>query len=375
MRDLARELTRRGHEAHVITATPGPPGQDGFPVHRLRVPLLPVLRTIANRRALDVLEEIVRRERFDLLHCHAGLSPLAIGGVHVARRLGIPSVVTEHSVLRGQRTLLRLLDSVSGWLGRPDVLSGVSRYVVQEQRRIYRRDDIVVLPNGIDLDAWRVQRPPTSELRVTSVMRFTRRKRPTDFVRAIPEIMRRLPPGICPRFTLVGDGPERPRVEREAHRLGVEDLLELPGLLSRQEIKHILARSALFVLPTIKEALSIATLEARCVGLPVVARNHGGVSDALVHGRHGFLADTWEEFIDYIVRLLCDAELRHRMAEEAKLDLDRFAWDEVIWRHERVYQMAQERCARSAGLAPLRRWTGPAVIQLGKPVPRMAAEG
>jgi glycosyltransferase involved in cell wall biosynthesis len=185
-------------------------------------------------------------------------------------------------------------------------------------------------------------------------MRFTKRKRPHDVIRAIPKVHEKLPPELRPRFTLIGDGPERPRVEREIERLGVAPYVELTGFKPRHEIREILARSSLFILPTSKEALSIATLEARCCGLPVVAMNHGGVGDLIRHGREGFLANSREEFIDYIAEAVANEALRRRMSDATRRSLDWFAWDSVIGQHMHVYRLAYQ--ARHGHAPALRVW-------------------
>ena len=358
LRDLARELNARGHEAHVVTATPGPQELDGIKVHRLDVPLMPGLDTIRSKKALKPLEELFKREQFDLIHCHTALSPLSIGGAYVAKRLGIPSVMTEHSVLRGAGlTLLSTLHKIWGWADWPDVLTAVSHYVAKDMRDVSGRKDVYVLPNGINARDWRPHNPPapgSEPLRVTTVMRFTKRKRPHDVIKAIPKVHAALPKELRPIFTLVGDGPERARVEREIERLGVGDYVELTGFKPRHEIREILARSSLFILPTSKEALSIATLEARCCGLPVVAMNHGGVGDLIRHGREGFLANTREEFVDYIAEVMANAELRKSMADNTRRSLSWFGWDSVIGQHMHVYRLAYQACH---GRAPaLRVW-------------------
>ena len=361
LRDLARELNARGHEAHVITATPGPDELDGITVHRLDVPLMPGLDTIRSRKALRPLEALFVREQYDLVHAHTALSPLAIGATAVAKRLGIPSVMTEHSVLRGAGlALLSTLHKIWGWADWPDMLTAVSHYVAKDVRDVSGRKDVYVLPNGINPREWKshaTARPPRGAdepLRVTTVMRFTKRKKPHAVVRAIPEINALLPDGVRPLFTLVGDGPERARVEREVKRLGVESQVELTGFRPRHEIREILARSSLFILPTSKEALSIATLEARCCGLPVVAMNHGGVGDLITNGKEGFLANTRAEFIARIAEVVRDERLRRRMSEATRRSLDWFAWDSVIAQHMHVYRLAYQACHGTA--PPLRVW-------------------
>jgi glycosyltransferase involved in cell wall biosynthesis len=354
MRDLARELNARGHEAHVITATPGERELDGVKVHRLDVPLMPGLDTIRSKKALVPLEKLLVREQYDIIHCHTALSPLAIGGAYLAKRLGIPSVMTEHSVLRGAGLkLLSTCHKLWGWADWPDVLTAVSHYVAKDMRDVSGRKDVYVLPNGINPRDWRPHNPPRAgeklRPRVTTVMRFTKRKNPREVIRVIPKILAALPEKQRPLFTLIGDGPERARVEREVARLGVGDFVELTGFKPRHEIREILARSSLFILPTSKEALSIATLEARSCGLPVVAMNHGGVGDLITQGREGYLANTREEFIARIVEVMGDAQLRARMSEATSRTLDWFAWDSVIGQHMHVYRMAYQACH---GVAP-----------------------
>src|SRR5262245_8457574 len=104
--DLARELNARGHEAHIICVISGPTEDRGIKVHRLPVPMLPFLKTVRNPAAALELERVLRRERFDIVHAHNAFSPLAHVAMFLAKRLGIPSVFTEHSVLRGYPSVI-----------------------------------------------------------------------------------------------------------------------------------------------------------------------------------------------------------------------------------------------------------------------------
>lgn len=352
LRDLARELNRRGHEAHIVTATPGPDLVDGIRVHRLGVPLMPGLKTIRNRRSLVPLEQVLRRENFDIVHCHTVLSPLAHAGAFLAKQLGIPSLLTEHSVLRhGSVNLFRTLNHFFEWAAWPDILTAVSSYVADDLRMVTGRGEVFVLPNGINPGEWHARRQEDPALLVTSVMRLTKRKKPVDIVRAIPRVYDQLPASIRPRFVLIGDGPERAHVEREAQRLGVRRHIDLMGFRPRSEIREVLSRSALFILPTSKEAFSIATLEARCVGVPVVAMNHGGVGDVIKSGCEGYLANDAQEFSGYIAKVVQDRSLRQRMTENTRRGLDKFSWEQVIAQHAELYRLACQRVQREP--APL----------------------
>ena len=380
VRDLARELNRAGHQADILCATPeegrvsgrllpglwagpgpkGPgmrrasegllPGQQADVlcapepgVRRFADSLLPGLQSVWKPGTLRRVEEHLRAGRYDVVHCHTAFSPLSLLGCLAARRLGLPSVLTEHSVMGWNgRLLLRFLHLLLRWGGWPDVLSAVSRFVAEEMRRATGRA-AEVLPNGVRPELWTSgapQHPPT----VVSVMRLRPRKRPLDFVRAIPEVLRRS--ALAPRFVLVGDGPERAKVERAALDLGVSSHLELPGWQPRERIREILSRAWLFALPTWNEALSLATLEALSSGLPAVCMSRGGVGDIVTHGREGYLARDFEEWVDGIVRLCREEQLRHAMAARAQAAAAPFAWPRVLERHLEVYELARRRASR-----------------------------
>ena len=84
----------------------------------------------------------------------------------------------------------------------------------------------------------------------------------------------------------------------------------------------------------------MAVLEARCVGLPVVAMNHGGIGDILESGEGGFLTRTFDEFADRIADLVRDPSLRARLGGTGVATLARFGWDIVTEQYLNVYRQA-----------------------------------
>lgn len=357
LRDLALHLTAAGHTVQFITSAQGPPELKGMRVHRLATSHIPKLAVMWNPLVFAQVHDLIVRERYDVLHCHTALSPLANFTARLGRRLGVPSLLTEHSVLRDDWAhVFRAVRGVYRWPRWPHLLSGVSSVVAADLRRISGRDDVLVLPNGINLDEWRLyearaQRPAGARLRVTSVMRFTPRKQPLDVVRAMAQVYAQLPSSKRPIFTLVGDGPEREKVVEAAERLGLTAELELPGFLPRERVREILYDSDLFILPTAKEALSIAAIEARCAGLPVVAMAGSGVRDVVTSGQQGILARSRREFGEAILRLVQDEPLRRAMAAEARIGIERFGWPTILREHLDAYARTAAQCAA----APRRR--------------------
>jgi glycosyltransferase involved in cell wall biosynthesis len=335
--DLAVALRSRGHDPHIVTATPGPSSRT---VHRLAVPLVPGWQVVRSRRALDALHALFARQSFDVVHAHSLYSPLAHAATYVAGLIGAPSVLTSHSLV--DRAFAFFLDvGASDWSRWPTRLTAVGHLAAEQLRQLAGRSDVVTLPNGIDPARFAVAaRPPRPTLTIAAVLRLHPRKRPLTLVRALPEVLRRAQAhcvGQRVRLVLAGDGPLRAAVRSEAARLGVLDRVELRGALPRAEVPRLLAEADVFALPSRNEAFGIVALEARAAGLPVVAMRHGGTAELIEHGREGLLAEDDDALAAHLGTLVVDAALRRRMQEAAPKHLSRYAWPEIARRHEALY--------------------------------------
>jgi glycogen synthase len=335
--DLADALRARGHEVHVITATPGAPARH---LHRLGVPLMPGWRVVRSRRALDAVHALLAREGFDVVHAHSVYSPLAHAATYLAKLIGIPSLLTSHSLV-DRAAALALRAFAPGWTAWPTRLSAVGGLAAEQLRLLTGRSDVAILPNGID--AARFAAPPRSSsgaLTIASVLRLHPRKRPLALVRALPEVLRAAHAHCLSRevrLVLAGDGPLRAAVAAEAARLGVADRVELRGAVPRAAIPALLAAADVFALPSRNEAFGIVALEARAAGLPVVAMRDGGAAELIEHGREGLLAEDDAELAAHLSTLVVDAVLRARMRRAAPYGLSRYAWPAIAARHEQLY--------------------------------------
>jgi len=132
-------------------------------------------------------------------------------------------------------------------------------------------------------------------------------------------------------------------MERYLRRHGMTDWVHLPGRLSRPQIKDLFAHSDVFVAPAILESFGIAALEARCAGLPVVARAEGGIGEFISDGREGFLVDSDSAMAAAIAALAGDPWLRARIATHNRLTPPPVAWPDVLARTSHLYALAAER--------------------------------
>jgi len=157
-----------------------------------------------------------------------------------------------------------------------------------------------------------------------TVARLERRKGVHVALSLVPRLRRRFP-GL--QYWIVGDGPERRRLEALARELGVKDAVRFWGDVPDADLPAIYTASDLFVLlPTPDEedgeveGFGMVYLEAAARGVPAVAWRTGGVAEAVVDGVTGLVvpADDADGAGDAIERLLADSALRREMADAAK---------------------------------------------------------
>ncbi len=343
LHDLARRLVGAGHDVVVITPTPGPDVVDGVRVRRITAPRAPHFGFLCTPGGIRAVGDALGDERPDAVHCHVSIvSPASLGGATHAHRLGLPTVISFHSVVPQTRALARAASVLLGaatWRAR---FTAVSERVARDVRPFSGGAPMTVLPNGIDAAFWRVDAAPRSDdcLELISVMRLNSKKRPFALLGVVKRVIAQLPRGRRVRLRIVGDGPLAARLSRGIQRAGLASHIELVGRRSREDIRELLAASDLFVLPTVRESFGLAALEARCAGLPVVAMAASGVSDVVRHGHEGLLARSDAEVAAHIVTLAIDDAQRSAIAQHNRVTPTRFDWTRVIDSHLAVYREA-----------------------------------
>jgi len=327
------------------TALPASPV--GPRVHRVRIPWGRVRRTNA------MIHQRYRSERPDVVHVHLSvLSPLGILAVRAASRCGIPVLVTLHSLWWYATPLYRIADLLLRWGSWRVHWGAVSELAAAPLRSIVgRRADVSVLPNGVEPGNWTVEPVPRdpAEVVVVSVMRLAARKRPRALLQVVRTARAGLPEGVRLRVVVVGDGPQRPRLEREIAHLGLTDVVELVGRRERDQIRELYRRADVYLAPAILESFGIAALEARCAGVPVIARSQTGIADFIHDGKHGLLAPTDAGLAAALTRLARDPQLRERLAQNNREGAPDTGWADVLQRCELSYKVAHELAEPTAG--------------------------
>ena len=344
MHDLAHHLTLAGHEVHVITPIPGPTQMSGFRIHRLHAARMPLFGFVFTPQPFRAIADLLRRERYEVVHCHTSyIAPIAFGGTYVSQRLGIPTVITFHSVLAHFAHVLAASNHWLHWSDWPVLFSGVSQVVNHALEPLVKPKPVYMLPNAIDITFWQQtapSAPSAHEVVLITVTRFSPRKRVVALLKLVAALRPHLP-GITFKLLIVGDGPLRPAIEYMVAALGLSAVVTLLGYQPRAKIREWFTRAHIFVSACAIESFGLAALEARTAGLPVVART-SGVVQFIRHGQEGLLAHTDAELAYQLHTLITDRQLRKTIAEHNRTTQPAFGWDSVLPQHLSLYRTAME---------------------------------
>ena len=225
----------------------------------------------------------------------------------------------------------------------------------------YDASQIVVIPNGVDLrrfvggDRAAIRRSlgvPESARLVGVVSRLSRLKGIEDFLQAAA-IVAAADDQV--RFVIVGEpSPIKNReyldeLSELARTLGIGDKVIFTGL--RSDVPAILSSLDVSVMPSLNEALSNVLLESMAAGVPVVATEVGGTSEALEDGVNGILvpAARPQLMAAAIERLLAQPALAGRLAHEARRTIEaRFSLERMVSATESLYEQLLTSKQRSA---------------------------
>ncbi len=265
-----------------------------------------------------------------------------------ARRRGARAfVVTLKGIiadeLRNERGWVRRLLTVQArWervnCTRADRVIVPSRYSAGVASEVYDvpAPRLAVVPEPIDLAEWRrlfgqARRAPADRPTILCVARMYPRKRVEDLLQAAHALRRRIP---ALQVRIVGDGPERGRLQRIHAELGLGDAVVFLGEAERSTLAVEYVGAHCFCLPSVQEGFGLVFAEAMAAGLPVVACRAGAVPEVVVDGRTGLLVAPRRpaELAGALARVLEDGGLRKTLGEEGRRRVDDFDLDRVAAR-------------------------------------------
>jgi D-inositol-3-phosphate glycosyltransferase len=338
---LARALVGMGIQVDVVTSRslPGLPKEEeleGIGVYRTwfpaRNPLgwgVYALGSIPRTRSLA--------QSADVIHAQAFASVLP--GVAARRVSGAPLVATFHTSHFLTRARNPLWAPVLGTMVRaPDHALASSREIAEVAERLAPGRSVEALTNGVETTFFRPVEPalpPSPRPRLIVPRRLFQKNGVEFFIRALPLILK----GVEVEAVLVGDGPERSRLEALARELGVLENLSFLGRRPHGEMPGLLCSGVLAVVPSLMEATSVAALEAMACGVPVAASAVGGLPEIVDESVGGlFPPGSPEDLARVVTALLQDPDLPRKGVQARERVVRDWSNRRLAQRHLEIYE-------------------------------------
>lgn len=332
-RDIAKALTRLGHQIHVVTPGQECESQDeGVHIHQVRLRHMPILDRLipgfGNCWHLNnKLQLVVRKHGLDLVELPnwEGL------GIYYQRTRTTPTVVRLHTSSQETQVidelpLTRLLKCdvkrEHQQARQADMLithSQAHRKSMCDELRI-GPERIDVIPHGVEVHPSFVRQPrPPGPLRIVFLGRLEKRKGTLELLQAFPHMLD-LHPGA--ELTLIGvDRPHCPGSRTHAQWIQdelpttVRQQIKLAGRLPQENVDRLLQTADVFIAPSRYESFGLIYPEAMRWGIPVIGCDVGGVSEIIEHEKSGLLIppESPDAIVKALHRLLSDENLRNQL--------------------------------------------------------------
>lgn len=278
---------------------------------------------------------LLLREKSDVIYC-GEIMTSGLAGYVLGSLFRVPYVVIVHaedigflSKLDGEKKLGRLV------LIRASLLVAACEYVRKKYREMGAEDEKIMLLTpavseefveevpGEDIARFKSDKGIAGARVVLTAGRLIERKNQGGLIDAMAMVVRYVPEAVC---VIIGDGPERPELERRAVEHGIRDRVRFEGDVCAEDLRRWYAACDAFVMVSKelpsgdREGVGIVLMEAAAQRKPVIGSTVGSAGIFIDDGRTGILVDPYKasELADAIVKILKDRDLARTLGEAAR---------------------------------------------------------
>ena len=305
---LAKGMTARGHDVHVLACRPGKgPSYSEFSdeatVHRLRSHSVPTHEYFRVTFPWEIKKEIgllFDRIQPDVVHIQSHY----MIGEHVlyeAVKRGIRVVATNHFMPENLNPFLpfpQWFKDIVGrisWrdmgkvMGQADVVTTPTPLAAKAMHQHAFLRQVLPLSNGIDAAAYELHPDETAERHASPTVLFAGRLAEEKHVDVLIDAVAKTPKELDIHLEIVGGGEVRPALEAQVARLGLKDRVRFLGLASDAELRKAYITADVFCMPGTAELQSLVTLEAMSASTPVLLANAMALPHLVRDGENGYL--------------------------------------------------------------------------------------
>lgn len=350
--ELGKGLAKKGHQVHFITYRQ--PArllafQENVFYHEVSAADYPLFEYPPYDTALtSKLVDVVKYENLDLLHVHYAIPHAAVA--YMAKKIllkegrYVPVITTLHGTditLVGSNPSFAPVVAFS--INKSDGVTAVSENLKKKTHESFDiENEIQVIHNFIDFDRFKRSDKdhfkkavaPNGEKILVHTSNFRKVKRVDDVIHVFKKVYEKIPS----KLLLVGDGPERRKLEDLCREIGLCDEIRFLG--KQDAVEELLAIADLFIMPSASESFGLAALEAMACQVPVISSNVGGLPELNLNGVTGFLSNIGNvnEMAQNAIKLLEDEALLNKFRHNALTQAKRFDISNILPKYEKYYE-------------------------------------
>ncbi len=360
--EIGLGLADKGHEVHFITYK-RPARLSHFHenvyMHEVNSMNYPLFEYAPYETALaSKLVDVVRYEKLDILHVHYAIPHAAVAYMakQILRSHGvcIPVITTLHG------TDITLVGADQSYfpvaefsINNSDGVTTVSNHLKKQTIETFQPTvDLKVIYNFIDFKRFKKTDKnhfkkaiaPEGEKILTHVSNFRAVKRVEDTIHIFNKVNKKIP---C-KLLLIGDGPERPKLETMCREMGLCDDIRFLG--KQDAVEELLALADVFLLPSANESFGLAALEAMACEVPVVSSNIGGIPEVNIDGVTGYLCELGDvdDMAEKVLMILEDEDRHEKFKKAALKQAQKFDLKKILPEYENYYQEIIDKANRKA---------------------------
>lgn len=356
--ELGKALASKGHKVHFITYQQ-PVKLDIFSenifYHEVKVSNYPLFDYQPYELVLtSKLVDVAKFEKLDVLHVHYAIPHAS--AAYMAKKIlatqgiNIPIITTLHGTditLVGKDSSFEPVITFA--INKSDAVTAVSESLKQDTLKHFSINrEIEVIPNFVCLEQYNYNGSiasikssvaPNGEKILIHISNFRKVKRTQDVLKIFDMVRQQIPA----KLLMVGDGPERHRLEELCRELGTCDLVTFLGKV--KDTERVLAASDLFILPSETESFGLAALEAMAAKTPVISTNTGGIPEVNKQGVSGYLSDIGnvEEMAENAIKILKDETTLENFKTAAYNEAKNFDIHTILPVYEKLYERVIEK--------------------------------
>ncbi len=350
--ELGIALAHKGHKVHFITySQPFRLNQfnENLFYHEVNVNDYPLFDYQPYESVLaSKIVDVAIYERLDILHVHYAIPHASVAylaqQILKSRKIKLPYITTLHGTditLVGQDPSFEPVIFFS--LNNSNAITSVSESLRKDTLKTFKiANDVKVIPNFIKIDDYqhsdqhchRKNFAAPHEKILIHVSNFRKVKRVEDVLRTFDIVRKEIP---C-KLILVGDGPERPAIDKLCRELNTcNDIISVGKIANPKEI---LAIADLFILPSETESFGLSALEAMAMKIPVISTNTGGIPELNIHGKTGYMSKVgdYEDMAKNTIHLLSDTKKFQEFKDHAFEQAKKFDIETILPMYENLYK-------------------------------------